>query len=155
MSHPDPARRSRPTALVTVLVIWLLGAQSAYGASSRPVGGRVTVFPATVAFVVSPTAARVGVGVAAGATITNVGPSTLNSIVVNLRVDPAGLVVNKASQSIAQLKPGKSATVSWSVCGRTVGSYVLLAQVTIGKMAVDSPGRVLTITPNTAKKMCT
>jgi len=154
MSRQHRPRRRGPTALVAVLVLGLIGAQSAYGASARQVNGRVTAFPAIVSFVVSPTSAKVGVAVGAGATITNVGGSTLTSIVVELRADVGGLAVNKASQSIAQLKPGKSATISWSVCGRTVGSYVLLARATIGTMSVDSPARVLTITANTGKKNC-
>ncbi len=54
---------------------------------------------------------------------------------------------------MAQIKAGKNAVVSWSVCGRLPGTYVLLARVTLDGASIDSPARLLTITPG-GKKPC-
>ena len=136
-------------AIAIVVVAAVLNPSGALAAGSGQVRGQVAVFPATVAFTVSPLSTKTGQSAQAQATITNRGAATLSNVQVDLRIDSTGLKTAKTGQLINQIKPGKSASVSWLVCGRTVGSYVLLVHVTIGALAIDSTARILTVSRGT------
>ena len=84
----------------------------------------------------------------AQATVSNVGSSAIREIQVAFRVDPDGLRVNRGIVDLAQVKAGKSAVVSWSVCARVAGTYVVLARATADGASLESPARVLTIAPS-------
>jgi hypothetical protein len=75
-------------------------------------------------------------------------------VVVELRFDPVGVVVKSITgKTTFTLKPGKATTVTWNLCGRAAGTYVLLARAQTGGAFVDSPARLLTIRagPKTCK----
>jgi hypothetical protein len=62
-------------------------------------------------------------------------------------------VKSETGKTSFTLKPGKSTTVSWNLCGRVAGTYVVLARGETGGVFVDSPARLLTIRagPKTCK----
>jgi len=141
-------------ALAFALVVVLAAAPVALGASSGSVRGAVRIVPITVGLVVDPSSAAVGAAVHAKATIVNASPSVTASVVVELRLDPVGVVVKSVTGKTSfTLKPGKSSTVTWNLCGRAAGTYVLLARAQTAGVFVDSPARLLTIRagPKTCK----
>ena len=68
--------------------------------------------------------------------------------VITLRADETGIRIRSdISRSTRRLGPGKAWSVAWTLCGRTPGAYVILAAVRLGETTVESPGRLLVITP--------
>jgi len=139
--------------LAIVLASSLLAPAFAAAASGRGVTGRVFATPQLVTITLSAGSVQVGVATRAEATVQNLGASPLNSIKVELRADHAGLVIGDPIRDVNSLKGGKSATLSWTVCGKAAGSYVLLARVTANGIAVDSLARVLVVVSG-GKKAC-
>ena len=117
------------------------------GATAAAVDGRVLISPVAVSLEIAPTNALAGQPVAARAAVSNIGPSTISRVSVRLRVASGLVVRGRQPQSIRRLAPGASASVSWSVCGLSPGSYLVFAEATFGSIVVDSPARVLTIHP--------
>ena len=141
-------------ALVVLIGVVLLGtAPAASAAGGGSIGGHVRPFQLLVSLDMSATRAQIGQVVQAHASVSNPGKTVVKKVTVELRFDPVGLRVPKALTVVAQIKAGSSATTSWSVCGRVVGVYVLLARVTLDGTSVDSAARVLTITSG-GKKAC-
>lgn len=89
----------------------------------------------------------------AQATVSNVGDTTIRGIVVELRVDPDGLLVSKGPISVGQLKGGRSATASWALCGVLPGNYVVLARATFNGISVHSDAVLLRVTAG-GRKTC-
>jgi hypothetical protein len=122
--------------------------------ASGVVVGTVRVNPAIVTLSLSAGTARLGQSIKADVRVTNDGADTLRSVTVELRADRAGLAIRDTLAQVSQIKPGKSVTVSWAVCGRVVGLYVLVARVVVGAASVDSGARLLEITTNARKATC-
>ena len=116
------------------------------------VTGRVRAAQVMILLTTSSATSQVGGMVKAEARVTNLGATTLRSITVELRVDRIGLSVRDALATISQLKPGRAAIVTWSLCGAVAGSYVLLARVMVDETSIDSAARLLTVTPG--RKRC-
>jgi hypothetical protein len=55
---------------------------------------------------------------------------------------------------IAQVLPAQTTTLSWSICARTAGSYVLLADATLDGATVDSPARIVTVLASDKPSPC-
>jgi len=109
--------------------------------------GSVRVFPLVIELSLGASSIGLGHTTRVEASVTNVGPATVQSIVVELRADPAGLAVRNDVVRIAQLKRGRSTTVSWSVCGAAIGTYVVLARVSAAGASIDSVAQLLSVTP--------
>jgi hypothetical protein len=63
-----------------------------------------------------------------------------------LRLEPAGLrVIGAGQREIRQLKAGKWEAATWTLCGATSGSYVILAQATVDGSTIESAARVVTV----------
>ncbi len=139
------AWRSRFAAALVVTT--LLAAPVVLAGSEATVTGRVRVSPLTLLLELSTANATVGQTLQAQATVSNVGSSAIRDIQVELRVDPDGLRVNKGIVDLAKIRAGNSAVVSWAVCARVAGAYVLLARATAGGASIESPARVMTIAP--------
>jgi hypothetical protein len=139
--------------LLALALMSLLSVPAAAGADAGVIAGRVRASPLVVTLELSSASAITGRSAQASATVTNIAGATIRSIVVALRADSTDVRIGKGSIAISQLKGGKSATVSWTVCGRTPGTYVLLARVTADTWSVDSDARILTILPG-GKKAC-
>jgi hypothetical protein len=148
---PAGGRRRILVLLIGMVLLGTAPAVSAAGGGS--ISSQVHAFALLVSLDLSAASATVGQTVQARATVSNVGKTLVKKVTVELRFDPVGLRIGKATIDIAQIKPGKSAVVSWSVCGRVVGTYVLLARVTLDGTSIDSPARLLTITSG-GKKTC-
>jgi CARDB protein len=153
MASRLPRPRRLPRLAAIGLAALLLAPGIAAGASGGSVRGRVFASPLFVTLSLSPGSAQVGQPIKAEATVSNLGKQAISSIRLELRADRAGLAIRDAIAEVNNLKAGKSATVTWSVCGRTVGSYVLLVRATAGGVSIDSPARVLAIVAG-GKKSC-
>lgn len=157
----QPARRL-PRVRLAVPVALLLatshsiqpGPVAGIGASTGSVAGSVRASPLLVTLGLSAGTAPVGRTIRAEAVVTNMGPAPLRALTVELRADRTGLAIRAPIVQVAQLKPGRSTTISWSVCGRAAGSYVLLAHVTAGGDSIDSAARLLEVVPSTRKGSC-
>jgi hypothetical protein len=118
------------------------------------VTGRVLVASLRLTLDLSSSTVSTGEQLLARSRLTNLGAAGLKGIVVTLRLDPDGLLVKRpASKTLQQLAPGRTATVSWSICGRRPGILIVLAQATVGGVTVESPARVLTIVDG-GKRTC-
>lgn len=148
-----PRRPQVLRILAALVTSSLLGAPVVLAEGGGAVSGVVRANPLVVTLELSTTTAAVGQAIQARATVSNLGPTTIRGIRVELRVDPSGLRLVKAAIDLAQLKAGKSSTVTWAVCGRVVGSYVLLARATAGGASIDSQAQVLTISSG-GRKTC-
>jgi hypothetical protein len=148
--RPGPAWRQ---CVVAVIVLVLLTAPAALASDEASLAGRVQVSPIVVSLGLSATTALTGQTVKAQATASNVGAATIRPIVIELRVDPAGVQASKGPLQISQLKAGKSSTVSWSVCGQVPGSYVVLARATFDGVSIDSGAVLLTVAAG-GRKAC-
>lgn len=131
----------------------ILSSDPAAGADSGAVEARVVVSPLGVGLELRAGSVRVGETVRADARIDNLSSATLAGIVVVLRADPNGLSIKAPTVAIGQLRPGKSKSVAWTICGAIPGSYVLLARVSLAGQSIDSPARVLTVLPG-GRKAC-
>ena len=134
--------------VVAWLALVLATAPVALASSSGSVRGAVRIVPITVGLVLDPTSAAVGASVKAKATVTNAAATGSATFRLELRLDSAGVVVKSGGNNGSiTLKPGRSTTVTWNLCGRAAGTYVVLARAEIGGVFVDSPARLLTIRP--------
>jgi hypothetical protein len=140
--------------LALSLVVVLAAAPVALAGSSGTVRGAVRIVPITVGLVVEPTSAVIGAAVHAKAIVVNASASVTAAVRVELRLDRLGVVVkSETGKSSFTLKPGRSTTVSWNLCGKVAGTYVVLARAETEGVSVDSPARLLTIRagPKTCK----
>jgi hypothetical protein len=145
--------RSPRRAIVALFGLVLLGgAPTALAADGGSISFHMRASPLLIALDL-PAAAQVGQAVKAQATVSNVSKSPVTKVTVEIRFDPVGLRINKTTTEITQIKAGKSATVSWSVCGRLPGTYVLLARVRLDGVSIDSSARLLRIVAG-GKKPC-
>jgi hypothetical protein len=138
--------RLRFVTLAIVVVLALPGTVAGTSGAAGRVTGRVVASPLGVTLQLALESVRVGQLVKAEARITNVGAVTLRGIAVEIRADRAGLAIRTPTVEVASLKPGRSTTVTWSVCGRVEGSYVLLARVTHDVVQLESEARLLSVT---------
>ena len=138
----DAPTIGRLAALATAL---LLAAPGPTAAGSASIAAHVRASPLGVALELSASIVTTGQSIKATAKVTNNGVTTVKSIQVELRGDPVGLAFRAGNVSIGQLKPGKSALATWSVCGRSAGAYVLLARVTFEGVSIDSPARMFLV----------
>ena len=129
----------------------LLGTPGAAGATEPATGGvdaSLRVSPLAVALTLVPDQAGVGRRVRARVAVTNLGPTAISGVTAEIRLDRDGLVIaGSAVVVIGRIRPGQTASVSWSVCGRLAGQYLVLARATLDGASVESPARLLTITP--------
>jgi len=153
MTHERDASlgRVRFVALALAVALAAPGATIGGGGSSAAIDGSVRVSPLLVTLVLSASTAKLGETVKAEARVTNLGTSTLKGIGLELRADRVGLAIHRPFADVSQLKPGKSTAVSWTVCSRSAGSYVLLVRASIGGLAMDSPAQLLQILPSSRK----
>jgi hypothetical protein len=145
---------ARAAALVAAVLLTCLQAGPTSAGGSGGVAGRVRASPISVSLALSTSTARVGDKVQAQASVANLTKAALTSVVVELRVDLAGLRIKPPNSQALSVKAGRTATGKWSVCGMVPGSYVIVARATVGGIAVDSPGHVLTVTPANRKSSC-
>ena len=139
--------RRRIVALASALV--LAAAPVALAGPSGSVTATVRVQPLVVTLALEPSTANVGASIQARSTITNNSESSSLAVRVELRLDPVGVVVkSSAGHDALTIRPGRNVSAKWTLCGRTPGSYVVLARVTVGDTEVESPARLLTIRPN-------
>ena len=141
--HLGSRPRLPALALAAALAITTAGSTSAESAS---ISASVNVLAIRVELSLSAGEARVGDKVRAAATVSNDGPARLSSITVELRSDAAGVRVQGSREAvIARLQPGRSATVTWTICALQPGNYLLLARATINGASADSPARLLSV----------
>jgi alpha-galactosidase-like protein len=133
------------------LALALPATTASAGAGVAGVGARVGVVPLGVSLALSTHRAKVGDGVRAQATASNLGPDPLADVALTLRGDPSGLALSgAATQVVPALAPGGSASVTWTVCGVEPGSYVLLVRGTFARptgevVAAESSAELLEV----------
>ncbi|HEX5013494.1 MAG TPA: hypothetical protein VFV72_04970 [Candidatus Limnocylindrales bacterium] len=116
-------------------------------ADNAIINATVTVAPIVVTVSISATQAAVGERVQARATVTNLGPSAVGPIELTLRANSDGIrIQGDALKTTRRLAAGKEWGVSWNVCGRVAGAFVLLATARLGQASIDSEAHVLTVT---------
>ena len=119
----------------------------ALAASNGAVRGQITISPITLDLTMQPATARIGTWVMAHATVRNLGPASIAKVSVRLRA-PAGVVMRRTTAKLVRgLGPGATAVVGWSLCGWRPGAYLVFAEATFGHDVIDSPARLLTVTP--------
>jgi hypothetical protein len=65
---------------------------------------------------------------------------------VALRLDPMGLAISGANpRDVLRFKAGRTDDVTWSLCGRGPGSYLVLAQATVNGAMAESSARILRV----------
>jgi hypothetical protein len=150
-----PRRLAALPVLAAALVVGapvLLAADPVAGTDAA-LEGRVRVSAIIVAFALSADSANVGQSIRAEARITNIGTATLRGIAIDIRADRVGLAIKSPTAEVLSLKPGRSTTVTWSICGRNEGSYVLLVRATHAGVSIESAARLLSITAG-GRKAC-
>jgi hypothetical protein len=115
------------------------------GASEGTIDGRVLISPLALTLVISPPTIHVGDLASALVTASNQGVAPLGRISVRLRAASGLIVRGRQPQTILSLAPGGNGFVSWSLCGRTPGAYVVFAEASVGSLVVDSPARLVTV----------
>jgi uncharacterized membrane protein len=144
---PRRARRILAT-LVAVSALFTTPISVIRADGSGSIAGHVEVSPLLVTLTMSAGESVVGRPIRADVVVMNAGPAQVSNIIVELRSASDGLRIKKSTrQTISKLKPGQGSSVSYTVCGRTPGNYVLLARATLNGLSVDSPARLLTIAP--------
>lgn len=139
---------------VAVLTVVLAGAPVAVARDGAGMSLTVRANPLGVVLDVSATSLALGKSILAKATVTNAGTASLGDIVVELRLDRAGLAIRKGvERGISEIKGGKTESVTWSICAASPGSYLLLAQATADGATVESAARIVTVT-GTGRKAC-
>ena len=114
------------------------------------VTGRVAVSPVTVALDVTARRGHHDATTQARATITNLGATSIERVVVVLRASPDAVSIRPdREQVIRRLAAASGSTLTWTVCGRSPGSYELTARITIGGATLVSPPRVLIVVAET------
>jgi len=139
----------RAVVLATAVSMVASGAVAAAvdGASTGTLDGRVLMSPITLTLEVTPASLAVGQVAAATVSLVNLGPVAISRIAVRLR-NATGLAVRgRQPQWIRLLAVGGSGSLSWSLCGRAPGSYLVFAEATLGAIVVDSPARLVTVRP--------
>jgi hypothetical protein len=156
---PGPARVDRGRgrgvrATVLAALLALLTAGSLQAESSASISASVQVAAIDVELALSAASARVGDKVRADAKVSNVGSTRVADVVVEVRVDTAGLGVKGGKTTISRLAAGRSTTVSWTLCALQPGNYVVQARAVVAGVAVDSEARLLTVA-GIRRKGCT
>ena len=148
-------RRPHRISASVISVVLALAVPNGIRADTASVTATVQVGAVLISLDLSASEATLGHPIRARATVTNVGDATLSDIAVELRSDADGIRIRGAEgQVIARLRAGRHETLSWTLCGRQVGSYVLLARVTVGGLSLDSEARVVSVLSDKAGK-CT
>ena len=113
------------------------------------------VLPITVALDLSATTIRVGQAVTARVTATNHAPTTVRTVTLSLRFEPAGLVPKGAvTARLSQLKAAKSGEASFKLCGAAVGAYLVLAQAELDGVTIETAARLLTVLEGGRQAKC-
>ncbi len=148
-------QRPRPRLGAAVLAVLLATATAgSISAESASINAAVRVMPLAISLELSTSEAKVGDAVRARATITNLGPTRVSKVSIEVRVNASGVRVKEPLvASIGQLQPGKSGSVSWSLCAVGPGGYLVLARATLGGASVESEARLLTIAGQ-SKRAC-
>ena len=119
------------------------GAQAATGDS---VTAHVLMSPVALDLTITPSTAKAGAWVGALVTVRNIGPAGLARVAVRLRA-PTGLVLRPASaRSIRRLAAGSTKALSWALCGRAPGAYLVFAEASFDGIIVVSATRLVSIT---------
>lgn len=134
-------------ATAVALVTSGAGATAVDGAATGTVGGRVLVSPIAISLTISPTTVLTGEPATARATVTNLGPTRVGRISVRLRLASGLMIRGRQIQAIRRLPSGAAGSLLWSLCGRTPGAYLVIAEATLGTLVLDSPARLLTVNP--------
>jgi hypothetical protein len=138
-----PRRAFVPTLLAVLVAIGTAGSAVA---ESTSINAAVQVMPLEIRLDLSTAQARIGETVRAKATVTNVGPSKVSAITVELRLDATAVVVRGTLVgTISKLQPGKSASLSWSLCPTRAGNDLILARASLGGASIESEARLLTV----------
>jgi hypothetical protein len=144
--------RRPPRAASLGLALLLVAAPVTAAGSEGSVTATVRISGVTVSLNLSAATIAVGQSVKAEVLVTNVGDRVIRTVVVELRLDEAGLGVRGGpSKGISQLRAGTGSSVSWAVCGRTPGAYIVLATATVDSISIDSEARLLTVTESTRR----
>jgi uncharacterized membrane protein len=147
LDRPKTVIARRLGRIAAILFVVLVAAPVRVAADEASVAMVIRASPLRVALGLSTVSIPVGKTFQVKATVTNDGADPVRDIKVELRLDPVGLSVHKGSvRAISQIKAGKSAAVSWSVCATVPGSYVLLAQVDDDGATIESPARIVSVT---------
>lgn len=140
-------RRGRGLAVSLALLLAAWPAAVAADSHEGSVTATVQISGVVVVLELATNQVTVGQSVKAEAFVTNLGADTVRRVTVELRFDEADLGVRGGtSKSISNLRAGATNSVSWNVCGRVPGAYILLATATVGDISIDSDGRLLTVT---------
>lgn len=116
------------------------------GSDESGLTATVRVSPSTVVLDVSRSSVTMGETLRAEATVTNHGAGIVRDVIVELRLDPDGLIVRQDRlRAIGRIKGGRSTSVSWRVCAAAPGSYVLLAQATADGTTVESDASIVSV----------
>ncbi|MBI2780295.1 MAG: hypothetical protein HYX55_00675 [Chloroflexi bacterium] len=144
-----------PLVVLTALLLATATAGSVNAESASITASvQVASVVVSVSLTVSSGSIRIGDTAKAVATVANVGTARATKVLVSLRVDAAGLRVKGSDPvTITRLQPGRSKSVTWSVCGLQPGTYVLLARAIVDGGSVDSPA-VLVSVIGQRKKTC-
>jgi hypothetical protein len=144
---PGMTGRRIGSPITIVIAVLVLTSPVVLAAGEGSLSATVRVSPLQARLELSATSTQVGKTFKATAVVTNVGPSVVKDVTVDLRLDGAGLVIERPGpKTIEQIKPVKAATVSWMVCAASPGTYLLLAQATVAGETVESAARVVTVT---------
>jgi subtilase family serine protease len=102
--------------------------------------------PLEISLELSTMDARVGDAVKARATITNAGQTRISNVTAELHVDISVVDVRGGLvATISRLQPGRTATVSWTLCASATGNFLVLARATVDGASVESEARLLTV----------
>lgn len=146
----------RGAAALLALAVATCAGSAPAGSSSASLDARVAVNPLAVELALSAGEVTVGRAVRATATVRNLGVSPLQHVVVEIRVDPAGVIVKGSGpKAVGALNGGERARVSWSLCGAVPGAYVVLARATgdgpAGPFSAEGPAALLRVTGDPRK----
>lgn len=145
--RPRPRRGSRPALGPALLAAVLaLATAGSINAESASINASVRVVPLEISLELSSLDARVGDAVKARATITNAGPTRLSNVTAELHVDTSAVNVRGGLvATISRLQPGRSATISWTLCATATGNFLVLARASVDGASVESEARLLTV----------
>jgi hypothetical protein len=145
--------RGLAVALALFLAAWPASASA--DSHQGSVTATVQISGVVVALELASNQITVGQSVKAEAFVANLGGATVRRVDVELRFDESGLSVRSGtSKSISNLRPGATSSVSWNVCGRASGAYLVLATATVDDTTIESEARLLTVSEGGGRRPC-
>jgi uncharacterized membrane protein len=141
-------RRGRRGLIAALALLLSTSPLAVAGEAEGSVTATVRISGVTVVLEMAAASITVGQAVKAEAFVTNLGADTVRRVTVELRFDESGLSVRGGtSKSISNLRAGVTSSVSWNICGRSPGAYLVLVTATADDIAIDSEARLLVVNP--------